>query len=631
MVIERLNLELTIPAIFDRLSREYGDKVAVRQRRGENWVDYSWDKYRDDVRNTANGLLSLGMRRGDKVSILGINSYEWVVSDYAVMSCEGVSVPLYITARPEQLEYVVQHSDSRFLVVQGRAQLDRVGYMLEQLPSLEKIILMRPSPTEVEIENVVDLDEVKAAGREYARDYPRELDVHIWNLKPGDLMSIMYTSGTTGPPKGVMLTHYNAAWTVDSLNQCFDFEPGGERILSYLPLSHIAERNVTCFQAVINGYLTHFGEGVETLRDDLLEARPTVMFGVPRVWEKLHEALRLRFAEEEGMRRRLIDWALKTGGRKVRAEQAGQEVGSWLSFKYGLADRLVFAKIRGGVGLDKIKIIVSSAAPIYRDILEFFHTIGIPIREVYGQTEDTGLTTIHRWNRIKLGTVGQPIPGSKVTIADDGEILVRGGHVFKGYFKDSRATEETLRGGWLHSGDVGVLDENRFLVITDHKKDLIITAGGKNIAPQNIENLLKSITYVSQAVVIGDRREFLTAIITLERERVEEWAEEEGIAYENYEELVSTPGLRELIAGEVERVNAGELSRFETIKDFRLLLRDLTIENGELTPTLKVRRGAVMERYGELIEGMYADLDAEYYRGEGDRRAGGRDGGLRAM
>lgn len=621
MTVPRLNLDLTIPVIFDKLSQEYGDKLAVRQRRGDRWEDITWNQYRGDVRDIANGLISLGLQKGDKISILGVNSYEWVVSDYASMSCGAVSVPLYVTARAEQLEYVVNHSESKILVVQNQELLDKVGYFLGKLDKLEKIIMMRP--TETDNPDILQFEEVKERGRDYAGEHPEELDDRIKDLKPDDLMSIMYTSGTTGPPKGVMLTHRNATWTIDSLNQCFDIEQGKERILSYLPLSHIAERNITCFQAVINAYLTHFGEGLNTLREDLLVARPTIMFGVPRVWEKFHEALQKRFSEEEGVKKKLIDWGLKVGREKVRRWQAGEEIGGWLKFRYNLADRLIFSKIREGVGLDEGRVVVSGAAPIYKDILEFFHAIGIPIREVYGQTEDTGPTTIHQWDRVKLGTVGQPIPGSEVKIAEDGEILVKGGHVFQGYFKSPEATEETLEGGWLHSGDIGVLDEDDFLIITDRKKDLIITAGGKNIAPQNIENLLKSIPYVSQAVVIGDRRKFLTALITLEPEAIQDWAKDQGIRYEDYEDLVQNEKVREMIKGEVGRINREELSRYQTIKDFRILKKDLSIEDGLLTPTLKVKRGPVMERYSDLIESMYEELMAafeeEKAEGEGEQ------------
>jgi long-chain acyl-CoA synthetase len=606
MTVPRLNLDLTIPVIFDKLSQEYGEKLAVRQRRGEKWEDVTWNQYRKDVREVANGLISMGLQKGDKISILGVNSYEWVVSDYASMSCGAISIPLYVTARAEQLEYVVDHSESKILIVQSQELLDKAGYMLGKLDNLEKIIMMRPAETDNP--DILKFEEVKERGRDYAKEHPEELDDRIKDLKPDDMMSIMYTSGTTGPPKGVMLTHKNATWTIDSLNQCVDFEQGVERILSYLPLSHIAERNITCFQSVINGYLTHFGEGLDTLRDDLTVARPTVMFGVPRVWEKFHEALQKRFAEEEGAKKKLIEWGLKVGREKVRKWQAGEKIGGWLNLRYSIADHLIFSKIREGVGLDGGKVVVSGAAPIYKDILEFFHAIGIPIREVYGQTEDTGPTSIHQWDRIKLGTVGQPIPGSEVKIAEDGEILVKGGHVFQGYFKSPEASEETLEGGWLHSGDIGVLDEDNFLTITDRKKDLIITAGGKNIAPQNIENLLKSITYVSQAVVIGDRRKFLTALITLEPEAIEDWAKEQGISYDSYEDLVASPQVKEMMDKEVDRVNREELSKYQTLKDFRLLEKDLTIEDGLLTPTLKVKRGPVMERYNDLIDGMYEEL-----------------------
>ena len=601
-----VNVEETIPVIFDRQCKKYGDRVAIHQRTPEGWVDYSWNQYRADVRDLANGLISLGLVKGEKVSILSINRYEWVVSDYAVMSAGGVSVPIYVTARAQQIEYVVDHSESKFFVVENQAQFDRVGYVSGKLENLKNIIVIEP--VETDDERVLTLEQVKEMGRKYTEQNPGELDRRIEEVKPEELMSIMYTSGTTGPPKGVMLSHYNAVWTVGALNKCFDFEEG-ERIVSYLPLSHIAERNITCFQSVINGYNMYFGMGLDTLREDLTETRPTIMFGVPRVWQKFNEALQKRFEEETGLKKKLINWSLGVGKETTSREQAHQSLGLGLRMKHGLADHLVFSKIREGVGLDKLRIVVSGAAPIEREVLEFFHAIGIPIREVYGQTEDTGPTSIHQYDKIKMGTVGEPLPGEEVKIAEDGEILVKGGNVFQGYYKEPEATAETLVDGWLYSGDVGNLDEDGFLTITDRKKDLIITAGGKNLAPQVIEIVLSAGKYIGQAVVIGDRRKFLTALITLNPETIPEWAKKQGIEYADVSELIDNEKVIELIRSEVEKAN-DQLSRVETIKDFRILPKEFTIEDGFLTPTLKVRRSQVMGQFKDTIDKMYADLGA---------------------
>ena len=475
--------------------------------------------------------------------------------------------------------------------------------MRSDLPALKKGIVLDPSGV-TEDDFVMTWEALLAAGDAFNAEHPGDIDEHVAAVEPEDLCTVVYTSGTTGPPKGAMLTHHNIVWTCESLSKVLEGEPGDRR-LSYLPLSHIAERATSHFQQIYLGFETWFATSIDTLREDLVACKPTAIFGVPRVWEKFYAGIRNMIENLPDEQREMAEQAIQLGLKRVEAEQAGTSLPPELEEKYQEADGKLFALARGALGLDQARALVSGAAPINPDVLRFFHAIGLPIAEVYGQTEDSGPTSINPPGKIKIGTVGPPLDGVEVKIAEDGEVLVRGGNVGPGYYKDPIATKEFIDGeGWMHSGDIGELDEDGYLRITDRKKDLIITAAGKNVAPQVIENMLKYSPWVSQVVVIGDRRPFLTALITLDQEKVTAFAEQKSIPFKDFPELVAHPDVQQLVVNAVQEVNAN-LARVEQIKKWHVFDREFAMENEEITPTLKVRRKAIMDKNADLIEELY--------------------------
>ena len=461
-------------------------------------------------------------------------------------------------------------------------------------------------PTGVKLDDfVMSWEQLLANGFKYGSDHPKSYDEAIAALKPEDLATLVYTSGTTGPPKGAMLTHANIVWTCGALNNVLTVSPD-ERKLSYLPLSHIAERMVGHFTHLYGGGETWFAQSIDTLREDLQACKPTIFFGVPRVWEKFHAGIVALLESLPEEQRDMAQQALQLGLKRVEALQAGTSLPPELEEKYQEADGKLFALARGALGLDQAWGLVSGAAPINAEVLRFFHAIGLPVAEVYGQTEDNGPTSINPPDRIKIGTVGPPIPGVEVKIAPDGEVLVRGGNVGPGYYKNDEATRELIDAeGFMHSGDIGEFDSDGYLRITDRKKDLIITAAGKNIAPQVLENMLKYSPWISQVVVIGDRRPFLTALITLDQEKVTQFAEQKSIPFSDFAELSHHPDIQQLIEIAVAETNE-QLARVEQIKKWIVLERDFLQEQDEMTPTMKVRRKAIVEKYADTIEGMYS-------------------------
>jgi long-chain acyl-CoA synthetase len=420
-------------------------------------------------------------------------------------------------------------------------------------------------------------------------------------IKPSGLATLIYTSGTTGPPKGVMLTHDNLFWTATVSNELIDNGPE-DSVLSYLPLSHIAEQMFTIYGPIVSGGTIYFAESLDLVAENLKEVQPTLMFGVPRIWEKFHAGVSEKLAKATGVKKRLVDWARRVATKKAEIENRGRRMGPLLALEFKIVDKLVLSKLKPALGLGRARLCITGAAPIAKEVLEFFASLDIGVREVYGQSEDTGPTTINLPGKTKLGTVGTRIPGLDVKIAEDGEILVRGRNVFAGYFKEEEATREALIDGWLHSGDLGEFDADGYLTITGRKKDIIITAGGKNVAPKNIEAGLKNSRVIAEAVVIGDRRKFLTALITLDEEATANFLKEQGVddgrPYHT-NELV----LKEVQAA-VDEVNS-QLAKVETVKKFAILSRGLTIEHGELTPTLKIKRKVVNENFADQIEAMY--------------------------
>ena len=594
--------DTVVTMFLDRAGKE-PERDALKFKRNGEWNGITWRQYAETVRRAANGLLDLGIGPDDKVSIISLNRPEWHEADLAIMSTGAVTVPIYVTNSPPQLSYIAGHSESKAIFVENAGQLDKVVTTRNELPALQKVIVFDADGVALD-EFVMSWDQLLAAGDTYGAVNPTAYDEHVAAVKPEDLATLVYTSGTTGPPKGAMLTHSNIVWTCGALDKVLTVTPD-ERKLSYLPLSHIAERMVGHFTHLYGGGETWFAESIDTLREDLGACRPTIFFGVPRVWEKFYAGITALLEGLPDEQRDAAQQALQLGLKRVEAQQAGTALPPELEEKYQQADAKLFALARGALGLDKASALVSGAAPINVEILRFFHAIGLPVAEVYGQTEDNGPTSINPPSKIKIGTVGPPIPGVEVKIASDGEVLVRGGNVGPGYFKQPEATRELIDDeGYMHSGDIGEFDDDGYLRITDRKKDLIITAAGKNIAPQVLENMLKYSPWISQVVVIGDRRPFLTALITLDQEKVTQFAEQKGIAFSDFAELARHPDIAQLIDNAVAETNE-QLARVEQIKKWIVLERDFAQEHDEMTPTMKVRRKAIVEKYADTIESMY--------------------------
>jgi len=594
----------TIPQMFVNRASMAPEKVALRYKYLGIWRDITWDDYLRNARHTCLGLISLGLRKGDRVSVIGENRPEWLYSDLGTMCAGGVTVGIYTTSSAEQCEYVVGHSQSRIFIAEDEEQLDKALFFRERTPDLERIVVMDPKGLRhFSDPMVMTFEELLELGREEDSKHPNLFAESLERTDPQEMALIIYTSGTTGPPKGAMLSHANVNWTSWSIGQALDIYESDE-LLSFLPLSHIAERMFSVFLPLRFGYTVSFTESPDTVMANFREISPTVVFAVPRIWEKYYSGVRIRVANATWFKKVAYALAVKISNEYAGRRFSGQRVGLTLQFLRGLANILVLYKLRERLGFERVHLAVSGAAPISPDVIKYFHGIGVPLREVYGQTEGTGPTCIHQGDNIELGNVGPGLPGVEVRIDEDGEILVKGGNVFLGYYRNPEATRETLTDGWLRSGDVGRLDNRGYLKITDRKKDLIITAGGKNIAPQNIENQLKFSPYVNDAIVIGDRLKFLSALIVLDEENVVQYAQDNKIPFTTYESLTKAPEIIELIDLEVQEVNK-TLSHVETIKKFTIVPKKLYEEDGEVTPTMKVKRKYINEKFADLIKAMY--------------------------
>jgi long-chain acyl-CoA synthetase len=559
--------------------------------------------------------MSLGIEHSDRMGLLATNRPEWFIADLACMSVGGTTAPVYATSSPQQVAHVLGHSGCKIAVAEDLEQLEKIMAVRAELPKLEHVIVMAGvEHSEQEGFTMSWQAFLQRAERVAQIDFERAAA----GVDADDVATFVYTSGTTGSPKAVMLTHSNIWWTCESLEQHLLIANAADgRALSYLPLSHIAERMVSHFLQILFGSETWFARSPGTLLDDLRACRPTYLFGVPRVWEKFHAALRARLEERDGLRARiegaLLRRALAVGRLVTEAEQAAvhrgkrmsdARLGTRLRLQHALFERVVLRTARARVGLGACARAFSAAAPLDPEIVRTFHALGLRIAEGYGQSETNGPTTWNRPDAIKIGTVGTAIPGLRVALAEDGEVLVRGGNVTPGYFEDEPATADLIDGdGWLHSGDIGKIDEQGYLTITERKKDLIVTSGGKNVAPQEIENRLRLCDIVSQVVVIGDRRPFLTALVTLDEPGAVTWARDRGISGDVAAIAHHERTLQE-IAAAVDELNRS-VAQAESIKKFRVLERDLCQEHDEMTPTLKVKRRRIDEVYAEVIEEMY--------------------------
>ena len=546
----------------------------------------------------------MGLRRGEVASILAETKPEWLYADMGIMGAGGVSNGIYPTDSSRQVEYILNDSGSRFLFVENEEQLDKYLDVRERCPQLRKVIVFDlEGLAAFRDPQVLAFDELQALGRNYEADHPKLWDELVNASAPEELALLVYTSGTTGPPKGAMLCHRNVLFQLDNADAFIPLQERGEQ-LAFLPLCHIAERTFTVFLPLRSGAVANFAESIDTVADNVREVAPTLFFAVPRVWERFYSSIAIRMQEATWIGRRAYALALGIGRSVAEARLDGRRPAPLLRLLFAAADFLVLDNIKRAIGMHRVRFAGTGAAPIAPDLIKWYRALGVDMREVYGQTENCGLAT-GMPDRIKLGTVGVAAPNTELKISPDGEILLRGPHVFMGYFNQAEKTMETLRDGWLHTGDVGYLDADGYLKITDRMKDIIITAGGKNITPSEIENQLKFSPYVSDAVVIGERRKYLSCLLMIDYDNVAKYAQDANVPFTDFASLCRAREVQELIWSEIEKVNRG-FARVETIKKFRLIEHQLTPEDDELTPTMKLKRMFVNEKYKDLIDSMYA-------------------------
>ncbi|MDN5858119.1 MAG: AMP-binding protein [Pseudonocardia sp.] len=589
----------TLPALLLLHARERPDAVALRRKFRGRWEETTWSGYAARVAAVAAGLAELGVAPGDRVAVHAQNRPEWVIADLAVQGLGAQTVGIYPTSPAAEVEYLLGHCRAKVLIAEDEEQLDKALAVRARLPALEHVVVVDPKGLRA-FADVLTLADVERAGAGSDAAFADSVAA----LDPDSTAVIVYTSGTTGPPKGAMISHRNLVATASAFVEWFDVGPADEA-LSYLPLCHIAERLLSVADPLRAGSVVNFGEGGASFASDLRDVQPTFFLGVPRVWEKMLAGVEIRMADASRLKRAVYRACLARGQACATRRMTGSATVAD-RVAAALCDLLVFRALRHKLGLSRVRAALSGAAPVAPAVLSYLWAIGVPAREGYGQTENTAMCTLTQVGDVRLGTVGVALPDVELRIGEDGEILTRSPGVFQGYLDDPAATAATLDpDGWLHTGDVGELDGDGHLRITDRKKDLIITAGGKNIAPSEIENRLKVSPYVREAVVIGDRRAYLTALVGIELDTVGDWADRRGLMYTTYADLAGKPEVVALVQDVIDEVNAG-LAQVETIKRCTLLTKELDHEDGELTATLKVKRAALTARFRAEIESMYA-------------------------
>jgi len=596
----------TIPELFWDAVRQRGERVALRQKDFGIWQGTTWRELGEIAREVAMGLAALGFEPGERASILSNTRREWMFADLGILSAGGVSNGIYPTDAAAQCEYLLNDSSSAYVFVEDEEQLDKVLEIRARTPKLRRIFvfdlegLARFSDAQV-----MSLEALREIGRAYASAHPGELERRVAARKPADLAILVYTSGTTGKPKGAMISHRNLVHVVRGYDAVLPRANATDERMCFLPLCHIAERVGGEYLALLSGGVLNFVENPDTVPENVREISPTVVTAVPRVWEKFYSGVTIAMKEATSLQQLAYRWAIGVGGRVADRFVAGRPIPAWLKLQFLAARWLALDNVRKLIGIHRARFLVTGAAPISPDLVRWYLALGIPMLEVWGQTESSGAATVMPVDRIKPGSIGCAGPYNDVSVSPEGELLIRGDNVFMGYLNQPEKTAETLRGGWLHTGDVGTVDEAGFFRITDRMKDIIITAGGKNITPSEIENQLKFSPYITDAVVIGDKRAFLTALVMIDQENVERYAQDHDIPFSNYASLCRARDIQELIRGEVERVNR-QFARVEQIKTFRLIEQRLTAEDEELTPTMKLKRKLVHQKYAELIESMYS-------------------------
>jgi long-chain acyl-CoA synthetase len=596
----------TLPKALLNIVEKQPNRIAMRRKDYGIWHDITWTEYLENVKHVTLGLHALGVQYKEHVAIIGENRPEWLYSALGIVCAGGAWVGVYTTNPVAECEYVVGHSDAVVYICEDEEQLDKALAFRDKTPKLRKLIVWEMEGLKhYEDPMLMSFDQLLELGKEEDRKNPG-LFMQLTELaKPEDIAGIIYTSGTTGPPKGALLAHEGYLW-VGQAAQAIMPATNEDETISFLPLNHVYEQIFDMMFHLTVGHIVNFTENTDTVMADMQEISPTIFHAVPRIWEKYYSGIVLKMADATWLKRTLYKIALMIGTRYNNRALTKKKVPLHLALAYHLAYFTVFWKLKERLGFDRVRIGVSGAAPISHEILKFFQSIGIPIREGYGMTETTGISHMSSEVDYKVGTVGKALPETQVKIAEDGEILVKHAGIFKGYYKDEEQTKEVLVDGWMHTGDVGMIDEEGYLKLTDRKKDLIITAGGKNVAPQYLENLLKFSPYINDSVVIGDRRKYLSALIVIDEENVTKYAQDNKVQFTTFASMTRAPEVISLIQEEINKVNK-QVARVENIRKFRIIDKKLYTEDGEVTPTMKVKRKSINAQFGDLIESMYKD------------------------
>ncbi len=593
----------TIVDYFNRNADRHGNKPALHWKENGEFQELTWSGYRDQVHKAAAGLASLGVADGQFVTIMAGNRPEHVIADMAVAHSGATPVTIYSTLTASQIQYIAENCSATVAILEDLDFMKRWEEIRSELPNLKYVVLMSGAENYDTADWVLSWDELLTRGQQRLQTDPETVNKLMEKITPDTLATLIYTSGTTGTPKGVMISQRNVVWTVECLRRGASLKLGA-RMVSYLPLAHIAERLATHYLGTYLAGEVWFCPNLAGVLEYIQEAKPTLFVGVPRVYEKFHSRLTARFEEASGIKGALLKKALETNGKRVEAEAAGGSGGALA----GILDKIALSKVREGLGMDQVEIAITAAAPINPDLVKFFLTIGIPLHELYGMSETTGPATSNVPGASKVGSVGRPLPGVGVKIADDGEVLMSGGVITAGYYKLPEASAETfLDDGWLSSGDLGRLDEEGYLWIVGRKKEIIITAAGKNVAPAKLETLLGNHPLVSKAAMVGDGRKFLTMLIALDHEEAPAWAEARGMSYGDLASFSTSPEVQEEIKRAIDEANEN-VARVEQIKKWYIVPDEWTPDSGEVTPSLKLKRRVVLEKYGQEIESMYTGV-----------------------
>jgi len=596
-----------IPKLFKANCKKFGDKIAMRHKNLGLWDEISWNDYYRNAHELASGLLELGVGRGDFVGVLGENCPEWLYVDMATQMLGGTSVGIYTTNAWEQVQYVVDHAGCKILFAENEEQVDKWLRFRNESPHLLKVIYWDDKGlNDMDDPDLLRYDDVVKNGKDNLSKNTETIISLSDQVQEDDTAILVYTSGTTGRPKGAMLTNRNLIWAASAFGSIDDGNnmTGKEEIMSFLPLCHIFERTFSVYLHLYLGYTINFVESIATVEQNLREIHPTVGYAVPRIWEKFYSQIYIKMEDADWLNRKVYKMALSTSQKYLDKKDAGKSPGPLLGLVNKIFQRGVFYYLKERLGMEKMRYAFSGAAPIAPEILRFYRQIGLTLVEGYGMTETSALITFSSPNDFKYGTVGKAFPDSEVKFSEEGEILAKHDGVFKGYYKDPDATASTIIDGWMHTGDIGEIDDEGFIKIVDRKKDIIITAAGKNIAPQYIENKLKFSPFINDAIVIGDKRKYLSAIIVLDEENINKFAQDNKVQYSTYADLASNADINALIDKEVNAVNK-TLARVQNIRKYTILNKRLYQEDGEMTPTMKVKRNHINSTYAELIESMY--------------------------